>query len=131
MCCCFFFFKQKTAYDMRISDWSSDVCSSDLRDHARDRRPARAKRRRICARPGGAGPRTEPCRTRHFFGNVVRALQLQKLAPPHEKAAEHRPTGELRPRRECRRDRKRGVWGKGVLVRVGLGGGRTGKKEKQ
>src|SRR3546814_8860878 len=36
-CCCFvslvsgfFFFKQKTAYYMRISDWSSDVCSSDL-----------------------------------------------------------------------------------------------------
>src|SRR3546814_1851395 len=28
--CHFFFFKQKTAYDMRISDWSSDVCSSDL-----------------------------------------------------------------------------------------------------
>src|SRR3546814_11342599 len=36
MCCyicssvLFFFFKQKTAYEMRISDWSSDVCSSDL-----------------------------------------------------------------------------------------------------
>src|SRR3546814_14752260 len=30
MFCCFFFFKQKTAYEMRISDWSSDVCSSDL-----------------------------------------------------------------------------------------------------
>src|SRR3546814_1717470 len=36
MCYCviclfyFFFFKQKTAYEMRISDWSSDVCSSDL-----------------------------------------------------------------------------------------------------
>src|SRR3546814_15043393 len=29
----FFFFKQKTAYEMRISDWSSDVCSSDLRDN--------------------------------------------------------------------------------------------------
>src|SRR3546814_5785451 len=28
----FFFFKQKTAYEMRISDWSSDVCSSDLED---------------------------------------------------------------------------------------------------
>src|SRR3546814_2962155 len=28
--CCFFFCKQKTAYEMRISDWSSDVCSSDL-----------------------------------------------------------------------------------------------------
>src|SRR3546814_6119742 len=29
----FFFFKQKTAYEMRISDWSSDVCSSDLDPH--------------------------------------------------------------------------------------------------
>src|SRR3546814_5452581 len=29
----FFFFKQKTAYEMRISDWSSDVCSSDLTPH--------------------------------------------------------------------------------------------------
>src|SRR3546814_10064553 len=34
MCWFFFFFKQKTAYEMRISDWSSDVCSSDLeKDH--------------------------------------------------------------------------------------------------
>src|SRR3546814_7154802 len=38
----FFFFKQKTAYEMRISDWSSDVCSSDLEqalgrdEHRRD-----------------------------------------------------------------------------------------------
>src|SRR3546814_2816806 len=32
--CLFFFFKQKTAYEMRISDWSSDVCSSDLREMA-------------------------------------------------------------------------------------------------
>src|SRR3546814_9780893 len=30
VCSFFFFFKQKTAYEMRISDWSSDVCSSDL-----------------------------------------------------------------------------------------------------
>src|SRR3546814_16337360 len=49
----FFFFKQKTAYEMRISDWSSDVCSSDLklnrsqrifnlmRDAARDVSPGR------------------------------------------------------------------------------------------
>src|SRR3546814_3159228 len=36
----FFFFKQKTAYEMRISDWSSDVCSSDLDepDYLGDRR---------------------------------------------------------------------------------------------
>src|SRR3546814_4989112 len=32
MCLVIFFFKQKTAYEMRISDWSSDVCSSDLFD---------------------------------------------------------------------------------------------------
>src|SRR3546814_1056839 len=40
-CLCFlsfliFFFKQKTAYEMRISDWSSDVCSSDLRHRLLD-----------------------------------------------------------------------------------------------
>src|SRR3546814_18656329 len=38
---CFFFFKQKTAYEMRISDWSSDVCSSDLN--------SRTARRANCA----------------------------------------------------------------------------------
>src|SRR3546814_10308063 len=41
----FFFFKQKTAYEMRISDWSSDVCSSDLR---RDR-----PQKQLCARTQG------------------------------------------------------------------------------
>src|SRR3546814_5417365 len=43
--CFFFFFKQKTAYEMRISDWSSDVCSSDLR------------RQSACAQCGLAGGR--------------------------------------------------------------------------
>src|SRR3546814_8940190 len=49
-----FFFKQKTAYELRIRDWSSDVCSSDLigaavlgsswhRDHAKDKKPVLAK----------------------------------------------------------------------------------------
>src|SRR3546814_1851191 len=33
-----FFFKQKTAYEMRISDWSSDVCSSDLHQRGADGR---------------------------------------------------------------------------------------------
>src|SRR3546814_7227267 len=38
----FFFFKQKTAYEMRISDWSSDVCSSDLdAEHPGDERGVR------------------------------------------------------------------------------------------
>src|SRR3546814_19010545 len=36
----FFFFKQKTAYEMRISDWSSDVCSSDLSGATRGERMA-------------------------------------------------------------------------------------------
>src|SRR3546814_17643005 len=35
-----FLFKQKTSYEMRISDWSSDVCSSDLAEHAGHRRLA-------------------------------------------------------------------------------------------
>src|SRR3546814_1279206 len=43
----FFFFKQKTAYEMRISDWSSDVCSSDLRRDQRRRCAARARVRRL------------------------------------------------------------------------------------
>src|SRR3546814_18363937 len=38
-----FFFKQKTAYEMRISDWSSDVCSSDLRSVAYRRRGHRQR----------------------------------------------------------------------------------------
>src|SRR3546814_9299399 len=48
----FFFFKQKTAYEMRISDWSSDVCSSDLwceDDHEVDRRK-RAHREELAER---------------------------------------------------------------------------------
>src|SRR3546814_12695821 len=49
----YFFFKQKTAYEMRISDWSSDVCSSDLRGRAASRR---------CRKPGcrGRGRKSAP-----------------------------------------------------------------------
>src|SRR3546814_1867452 len=67
----FFFFKQKTAYEMRISDWSSDVCSSDLQcaDRVREIPP----QRRIVRLPaGGAGddqPRRDPDRaTLHPLG---------------------------------------------------------------
>src|SRR3546814_10102282 len=45
-----FCFKQKTAYEMRISDWSSDVCSSDLFDPGRF----------TAAGPGGLGPEMSP-----------------------------------------------------------------------
>src|SRR3546814_14387752 len=59
----FFFFKQKTAYEMRISDWSSDVCSSDLNralggdDGARARSLAALKRAREKERRSHTGPR--------------------------------------------------------------------------
>src|SRR3546814_4305800 len=49
-CFLFFFFKQKTAYEMRISDWSSDVCSSDLRKRSKPRR-AFSERWRSVVRP--------------------------------------------------------------------------------
>src|SRR3546814_18434872 len=45
----FFFFKQKTAYEMRISDWSSDVCSSDLGWRFRRPRLEKPHRPRRCA----------------------------------------------------------------------------------
>src|SRR3546814_9307794 len=57
---CFFFFKQKTAYELRISDWSSDVCSSDLGARAGDAarssrdRAARGGGRRVDGRDAGA-----------------------------------------------------------------------------
>src|SRR3546814_1325355 len=53
----FFFFKQKTAYEMRISDWSSDVCSSDLL--CAERRAAR-RCRPVDAAAGGYDGLKEP-----------------------------------------------------------------------
>src|SRR3546814_10091405 len=63
VCFCVFFFKQKTAYEMRISDWSSDVCSSDLLGGVRrrpggDRHPATlcaAQISRDCSLRDGGG----------------------------------------------------------------------------
>src|SRR3546814_7078726 len=45
---CVFFVKQKTAYEMRISDWSSDVCSSDLRRTADQRVGHRSPEYGVC-----------------------------------------------------------------------------------
>src|SRR3546814_13670360 len=77
----FFFFKQKTAYEMRISDWSSDVCSSDLVAHAHrgapfgrarhraryraDRRAAQPACGRRAGYPGRARCRAVPPRHAH------------------------------------------------------------------
>src|SRR3546814_16302304 len=52
MCYVFFFFKQKTAYEMRISDWSSDVCSSDEQLRRRAGRRQRQTGRMAATRAG-------------------------------------------------------------------------------
>src|SRR3546814_9862213 len=58
-----FFFKQKTAYEMRISDWSSDVCSSDLRSPPpRNRRHPSAA---ACRAPAAAPRLPNSCRPGH------------------------------------------------------------------
>src|SRR3546814_5031995 len=67
----FFFFKQKTAYEMRISDWSSDVCSSDLLPEARHLRSRRSPRRGALQEADGEADgsgvvRDRSHRSRHF-----------------------------------------------------------------
>src|SRR3546814_19257226 len=54
---CFFFCKQKTAYEMRISDWSSDVCSSDL---PQARRHSALAHRLSPHLPGATAPKRTP-----------------------------------------------------------------------
>src|SRR3546814_16693014 len=90
----FFFFKQKTAYEMRISDWSSDVCSSDLRRYdaaARGwREPSRHRRRRR-GRGRGSGRSGQRLRDRRH-GFPCRCKILSDRDGPFE--------NEKRPRRD-------------------------------
>src|SRR3546814_4913818 len=64
--CLFFFFKQKTAYEMRISDWSSDVCSSDLNSDGQRQvdRPGRGERED--RGPPSPAHQNSRCTFRHF-----------------------------------------------------------------
>src|SRR3546814_8988770 len=72
----FFCFKHKTAYEMRISDWSSDVCSSDLT--AKDVRRADGSVIRFDSNAAVlVGKNDEPIGTR-IFGPVVRELRGRK-----------------------------------------------------
>src|SRR3546814_17862844 len=78
---CFFFFKQKTAYEMRISDWSSDVCSSDLHQ------PLAFFRSAIVARNFAAQPGIFACRPRatasaSAFTSMVTTDHAPPTAPP-------------------------------------------------
>src|SRR3546814_1577992 len=74
---CFFFFKQKTAYEMRISDWSSDVCSSDLAPlpHAGEG----GAQRRVRARRSRHRKAAKGDRVRH--ASAVTALDMPPSAP--------------------------------------------------
>src|SRR3546814_10417343 len=84
----FFFFKQKTAYEMRISDWSSDVCSSDL---CRLGRQAPAEERAKAGEEGGRAPAAEKRRDQ---------AQLQGPARFRPDPPAHRGDGgRHRPRR--------------------------------
>src|SRR3546814_2529344 len=83
----FFFFKQKTAYEMRISDWSSDVCSSDLWPFSRQNRLwGPLARRGSSLRTASSAARHEPALHQPFperygYGCYNRAL-------PHYSRAE-------------------------------------------
>src|SRR3546814_20041682 len=110
----FFFFKQKTAYEMRISDWSSDVCSSDLRRQRHASRRASPRRGRQRAVAG---------RRRH--GRAIPCLRRRRRAGGGD------PAGLLGGGACHHPDRKRVVQGKSVSVRVALGGGRIITKKNQ
>src|SRR3546814_10024264 len=100
----FFFFKQKTAYEMRISDWSSDVCSSDLPDTAAKMAQPMTL---VCSRrPGrrfsqGARPlnRSSDRRVRNRISpihrNRGRAVSVQLDAAPQMVTAMASPAGRL------------------------------------
>src|SRR3546814_3945942 len=80
-----FFFKQKTAYEMRISDWSSDVCSSDLRAdaHLLDRAAPDAAVHAARAEPAriGRGPTdSEPQRQRRDERDQLGEREQQPMA---------------------------------------------------
>src|SRR3546814_5002805 len=88
----FFFFKQKTAYEMRISDWSSDVCSSDLT-------------RLLVGAPGRRTPGK-----RLTQGPDVRGWRRARLrAPPGRLSPWPRPSDRRRPERQCSRSEERRV----------------------
>src|SRR3546814_7493626 len=116
--CILFFVKQKTAYEMRISDWSSDVCSSNLAVVAA-----------ILHLQKGAGMFGEGARhmggglaDRHDVGDVDFLRRALLMRHPSE-------SWDPRPNAVPYRDRKSVVSGKSVSVRVHPGG-RSNLKKK-
>src|SRR3546814_3725808 len=114
-----FFFKQKTAYEMRISDWSSDVCSSDLVQIAQ-------KGRQVVDVPGPHQPFSRTARTEP--DEVGQTAFFLYAAPERWKsgcAIDHAGTPRFALIASARpADRKSVVSGKSVSVRLDPGGRR-------
>src|SRR3546814_4204157 len=95
-CVLFFFCKQKTAYEMRISDWSSDVCSSDLLSPIRAMSNVREPRQRT-------QPREERPERQHRLSQERRPLELNpeahRLLQPRPPGAPHQRHRSIRPLR--------------------------------
>src|SRR3546814_1124926 len=89
--CFFFFFKQKTAYDMRISDWSSDVCSSDLCATARRDDQRRAMHAEQCRDPQTGRRLATACRQGRAVDSLAGAedLAARRRVPSQAGAAAH------------------------------------------
>src|SRR3546814_17933485 len=83
--CYFFFFKQKTAYEMRISDWSSDVCSSDLTKCSLEDLDAAADGGLRQVQNIGSSPKAA------LFGDNDRILQIAKIKRKVWHCARDRP----------------------------------------
>src|SRR3546814_18844361 len=116
----FFFFKQKTAYDMRISDWNSAVCSSDL--------DAGASRGRAFANALAPADFTGKWTGLAAPDRRLTAVTAAELATPAEEA--QAIALALRAAlEEPGKARKSGVSGESVSVRVDLGGRRIIKKQ--
>src|SRR3546814_11698043 len=79
--CFFFFFKQKTAYEMRISDWSSDVCSSDLGQNPSARHSCLRDRCQLAKTDSGGLGAREPARMPHFITSQKKIKQTRARAP--------------------------------------------------
>src|SRR3546814_14555733 len=118
MCCSyvFFFFKQTPAYEMRISDWSSDVCSSGLGESLRGYR----KQLRGDQMGTEDGSSAGVCSATH--GRDKDRWRCAVVARDRVRG------GGCAGR--CA-DRKSVVWGKGVSVRVDLGGRRIINKKNK
>src|SRR3546814_14458022 len=93
VCVCFFIYKQKTAYEMRISDWSSDVCSSDLRHLLLSRRQHALWR----GQGFRAGPRGRPFRDGGYERDTESGDKAHLITPSRKREGNDRHKTAAKP----------------------------------